>query len=454
MLLIIKLLRMKLTITNFISRLSKLLLIGLIWLMFSVAEVKADMQVVCPNSDPAHTNTGSSCTITSSETKLFFADDLLFPGMTLSQNLVVQNLDVDESCALSMTVENNPPVETYDLASALWAAIHDASYTYFGQESSGEATALATYADLYNAGSISLGTILPSYTNTFVWLATLDGETVGNEYQGKKTVFDFSLDFSCGVAPILTHSNGGDAGSTSLASPPVCNDPAPSSAPANLIIVSAGTNTVTLSWDPVSPVTHYALIFTRSDGEMYGANDIGNVTSYVINNLAPDAYTFEVMGVNGCMPGDRASVVGTIRGVPVEGRPVGPEGEILGVTADEELPGDREEQINDIFGQVSGVTTCTQLKYFLPWIILIIQAIATLASEYLQKRKHILTKYLVALTIAGISILVFYLLRECDCYTQPSFLAWICKWYWLAALLIAALVRLVGYGFIDEVETE
>jgi len=165
--------------------------------MFSVAEVKADMQVVCPNSDPAHTNTGSSCTITSSETKLFFADDLLFPGMTLSQNLVVQNFDEDESCALTMAVVSNDPAEVYDLASILWAAIHDASYTYFGQESSGEATALATYADLYNIGSISLGTILPSSSQTFVWLATLDGETVGNEYQGKKTVFDFAADATC-----------------------------------------------------------------------------------------------------------------------------------------------------------------------------------------------------------------------------------------------------------------
>jgi hypothetical protein len=108
-----------------------------------------------------------------------------------------------------------------------------------------------------------------------------------------------------------------------------------------LRITSAGMNTVTLAWDGVSPVDHYALIFTRqSDGAQYGSTNIGNVNSYKINGVSGGAqYTFEVFGVNGCAPGPRATVTSRkIIGRVLTQRPTGADQQVLG--ADDEVATD------------------------------------------------------------------------------------------------------------------
>jgi len=137
-----------------------------------------------------------------------------------------------------------------------------------------------------------------------------------------------------------TTSNGGGGGGggtgpvSNTAQPPVCSATSPSGTP-NVTIVSTGTNTVTLSWTAVSPVTHYGLYFRRnSDGAEYGATNIGNVTTYTITNLSgQDSYTFQVFGVNDCAPGPRGQAGSSqISGPILTGRPVGAGGQVLGVS--------------------------------------------------------------------------------------------------------------------------
>lgn len=439
------------------NKLVKSFFLTILALAFSVSAVKAEMLVVCPNSNPADQNTGVSCEIKAGS-PLFDNSTLLMPGMTLSQNLVVQNQDLDESCNLSMEVNRNNKLEDFDLADVLWTAIYAGNTAYFGEVSAQQATGLANLTDLYNSSTLSLGTLLPDSSQTFIWLVTLDGESVGNEYQGKQADFNFSLNFACGVPPVETQAetssgqvNGLSTESFSPASPPVCNAQAPGQAPSNLIVTNVGPNTVSLSWGEVTPVTHYALVFTRSDGEVYGANNIGNVTDYTINNLAPGfTYTFEVLGVNDCQPGGRAIVTSpAIGGAVVEGRPVGPEGEVLGV-AEEESQTQETTQV-DKQGEVAGLVTCIKIKYFLPWIVLAVQAVLILLSEYIQRKKHHWLKILILGLLTAGSILIFNLLKECNCYLDLSLLAWFCRWYWVAAVVVTLILKVMSYIFIEEV---
>ena len=92
-------------------------------------------------------------------------------------------------------------------------------------------------------------------------------------------------------------------------------------------ITNTGTNTVSLSWSAVSPVTHYGIAFTRNgDGAQYGSSNVGNVTSYTVSNLSgQDSYTFQVSGVNDCAPGPISGGAGTgvVAGPVIEANPTG-----------------------------------------------------------------------------------------------------------------------------------
>ncbi len=447
---------MKLSIKSLNTKLLTGLLLSTVYLLATFQPVQADLTVVCPNSDLSAQKAQVICQLQAGE-RLFDDSTLLMPGITLKQNLVVQNQDQDEPCALTMAVTRTDLAEKLDLANILWLAIYDAAQTYFGQVEAGQATNLKTLHNLYQVGPLSLGTILPNSSQTFTWLATLDGETVGNEYQGKASNFDLALNFVCGVEPTSAPDSptgqvsGVSTSNSGPASPPVCSDSKPSQAPANLQITASGNNSVSLSWSAVSPVTHYALIFTRNDGEVYGANNIGNVTNYTINNLAPGfSYIFEVLAINGCQPGDRAQVSSAvIGGIAVVGRPVGPSGEVLGVTQGEklqEVPSVEAEKL----GEVAGLTTCVKTKYFLPWIILAIQVILIILFEYWQRKNRNWLKHLIVVAVTGLSILAFYLLKECNCYLNLSLLAWFCQWYWVAASVLTGLLRVIAYIFIEE----
>ncbi len=112
--------------------------------------------------------------------------------------------------------------------------------------------------------------------------------------------------------PAVGGTSGGTSPAPNEARPPMCTENAPAAAP-QLQILSKTSTTVTLGWNSIDPVTHYTLSFTRnSDGAQYGASDIGKNTVYTVNFLNPgETYTFEVFGVNGCMPGPRSNKVST-----------------------------------------------------------------------------------------------------------------------------------------------
>jgi hypothetical protein len=257
-------------------------------------------------------------------------------------------------------------------------------------------------------------------------------------------------------------SSGGsnNSGSTTPATPPVCSATAPT-AVSNLRITNQGTNSVTLAWNAASPTSHYALIFTRvSDGEQYGASNIGNTTSYTINGISGQAqYRFEVFGVNDCQPGDRATITSTtIAGPVLATRPTGNGGQVLGATTDaefaEEIAATEEEptpspkpspKVAVAAPQVLGATTeiCTQGSPWLPIIFLVAQLIFLATIEYVYRTDKGYTRYALAAGITVASIGLFYLLGGCAC-DPASWQGMLCQWFWIPAVLVGVLTRLVG----------
>jgi hypothetical protein len=306
--------------------------------------------------------------------------------------------------------------------------------------------------------------------NYYVVATMVDSGVPQNQYQGAMVEFDLNMGLQ--LTPIPPDSNGGDGegnsssdGSGGPASPPVCHDDVPTTAP-SVTITNVGTNTVTLTWTAVSPVSHYALIFTRtSDGEQYGSTNIGNVTEFTVTNLSGGAnYSFEVFGVNGCAPGPRGTAgSGTVPGPFIGGRPLGG-GQVLGDDTTEEEDEETEQAAEETdqqsededAGLVAGAVDdqCQPWRFYVPWILLVSQGLLVLVNEYYFKKDHGLTKHFVTIGITLASIFLFYLLRSCPCYESGSLwiLVWLCTWYWLVAAAGTIGLRLISYAFIEEVE--
>jgi hypothetical protein len=214
----------------------------------------------------------------------------------------------------------------------------------------------------------------------------------------------------------FTQPGNGGTSAPGGASAPVCTDNAPGSAPANFRVTSSGNNTVTLAWESVSPATHYGLAFTRnSDGAQYGASNIGNVTSYTINGISGgDAYTFEVFGVNGCAPGQRARIASQrVIGRVLTTRPVGQDGTVLGietVALDEASESAELKPAIDTSVQIAGATnTATCVDPWWRWLVPLIQLIVVSLVVILRTKQGSRTQQIVLIgTLSAVAGLVVW----------------------------------------------
>ncbi len=425
-------------------------------------EVQAvrDLKVACPST--------GTCTITapsSAPYQVFDATDVFYPGADpVSQYVQVSNTS-SQNGYVAFEVDNyeqssggrTVPTD-FDFGDSIdiniyRGSVDPANLVYGG----------VTLSEFRDDGYFTIDTSSAGQTTQYFLVAemkpTMGSPVVDNYYQGGRSEFDLRVGLELQALPPSSgggDGSGGTVAGTSTAQPPTCEADAPSSAP-SLSITNVGTNTVSLSWTAVSPVTHYALVFTRvSDGEQYGSTNIGNVTSYTVTNLSGgDSYTFEVFGVNDCAPGPRSGGIstGNVPGPFIAGRPTGPGGEVLGVTDEEASP--TPEATESTGGEVAGATDeiCGVSKLYIPWILLIAQLIFLLVTEYFFKADKKWTKYYIATGITLASIVIFYLIRECQCYDSWSWLVWLCKWYFVVSILLTLLMRTIGYAFIEEIES-
>jgi hypothetical protein len=198
------------------------------------------------------------------------------------------------------------------------------------------------------------------------------------------------------ATPDNNSSNNGPVANN--ATPPVCNATTPT-AVTNLQVINARANTVTLAWNSVTPVTHYALIFTRlSDGAKYGSTDIGFGTTYTITNISGgDTYKFEVFGVNDCAPGQSATITQFVGGGIILGRPAGQGGQVLGVNTATESGAIATPSTATPMVLGSNTATCQE-----PWwriIFIVLTSVSPLLLELLKKKKSLKNKFVFSLLI-------------------------------------------------------
>jgi len=95
-------------------------------------------------------------------------------------------------------------------------------------------------------------------------------------------------------------------------------------------------------------------------------------------------------------------------------------------------------------GETKGVAEeCLAERPYLPWILLILQAIILLLIEFFSDKSQVKRKRILAVLVTLTSIILFYLLRDCHCYSLGTFLAWLCKWYWLVAILFTLILKTI-----------
>lgn len=122
-------------------------------------------------------------------------------------------------------------------------------------------------------------------------------------------------------------AGGGDGG----AAPYSCGAVVPTVAPTLTSVSPIGSGQMTVLWTPVSPITHYSLVYGPSAGNyLYGVSNTGNVTTFTVGELDPGKnYCFAVRGVNDCAPGPLSNEV--CSGGQVLGAAIG-EGQVLGLS--------------------------------------------------------------------------------------------------------------------------
>lgn len=111
--------------------------------------------------------------------------------------------------------------------------------------------------------------------------------------------------------PSSNNSGGGNSNSGG-SSAPSCNNEAPK-APYIVSAVTSGKNEITLNWTkPAGNVTHYSVAYgVIKNKPLYGASNIGNVTSFKVKGLSGGGtYFFIVKAVNDCTPSVASNEVG------------------------------------------------------------------------------------------------------------------------------------------------
>lgn len=429
-----------------------LIILGGLWGKQQVL-ASPDLTVTCQDS--------GDCSINPDNTPLF-DEGSWYPGASQAKVVRIHN-DTSEGSLVAIELQNYS--DSNDLGGVIDLQIHR------GDSDGPLVYGPISLQDLNTNGYADFDDLSAGETQDYFMLVAMR-TTAGNAYQNSFIRFDLNIghelvDDEGDVGDDVgtdSPDNGTVAGTTTTttttaASPPECTATPPSSAPA-LSLVGTTPNTVSLSWTAVSPVTHYALVFERvSDGAMYGSTDIGNVTEYVVSNLSGgENYIFRIQGVNDCAPGPWSNDVasGLVAGPVITTPPTGPTGEVLGVDdPDEDREDDRdpsELEAGLVAGQVEGVfdDQCTATVWWLLILILVAQLLGLLLLEWWWREQPGKTKLMVGLIITASAVALLWLWRDCDCYAVGSWLVWLCEWFWLVAVGIAGLTRLVGYGLFED----
>jgi hypothetical protein len=161
-----------------------------------------------------------------------------------------------------------------------------------------------------------------------------NGGNTGGDVTPTPTTVQDSVPTPTPTPTTTSNNNGGSSGSSNNhPKPQQCTATKPGTPSVTSVNRTSGS-TVTITWTAVSPVTSYAISYGTSKGNyQYGVPSTGNVTSFAIGGLDPNAtYYFSVRAINDCMPGD-SSNEGSTGGQVLGAASIGG-GEVLGATTD------------------------------------------------------------------------------------------------------------------------
>jgi len=170
---------------------------------------------------------------------LFFETNIL-PGHNVTRTLTITNTNETDDCSAYINTKNeNDP---NNLASRLWTVLKNDTTDIYGVSNGlGHATNNKNLTDIFGAGDISLGTVPVGSSKIFTWTVTFD-PNAGNEYQARKTVYDFDAIISCGSEPTPTST------------------PLPNPTPGG---GGGTTTTTTTATSPFLPITQFVTLLPR-----------------------------------------------------------------------------------------------------------------------------------------------------------------------------------------------
>jgi hypothetical protein len=351
---------------------------------------------------------GSECT-KSSELPLF-SENNIYPGFSVSQNFSVNNKR-SGPCHLKFKAASTTQLPDI-LSKQLLINIDGENGYNFGPYRLNELLDPSKPA-------ISLGHVNKGDINDYIWSVVFDDDST-NEYQNQKSAFDISINFEC-------DEESADNPSSVTNNPPSnqgtseCTMSTPQ-APTHLVANRLDSGNISLTWDhSVSNHTGYLIAYGTSPGNyLYGAPDVGNVTSLTVQGLTYGAqYCFYVRSLNGCMPGGRTPEYCVNPGstvIPANNVPTGFQPQVLGET--DTTPSEETD------GNVKGVLDLKD-KTYLPLLFILAFILNTLILS-INRNLSILTLLISLLAYFGDK----YFIGKYTCSIETF-----CRYFWVGSIL-------------------
>lgn len=355
------------------------------------------------------------------------------PGLSATKSFTVKNLG---SSLHTVSIEATNTSQTGNIADVFLFKITEGNKTRYGEANS------KTLRNFWDDGQISLSN-LDGRKNTTYDLTITMLFSAGNEYQGKKAVFDLIIGF-VDIPYKVVITGARDVSGTTAAT---CSDTPPSSAP-TLTSAIPGVNSVTLTWTQAGdPISYYLVAFgTTSGSYTYGNPNVGakGTNSYTISGLSGGiTYYFVVRAGNGCAPGPFSNELSaTPTGGFLTSIPSGFAPEILGIaTPEAELTTTPSGILTTPKGKIEGEKAPSKCQTCLWWQILLGEFIALILYYYLILKKYsqkIKKPSLISLIIPTITYLIFLWLNK-NCLTNFIFIKstfFFCRYFLVFDLLV------------------
>lgn len=365
------------------KKIIKFLLVLSLFFVFAGSVRAVDLTVTCDKN---------GCT--SSPDGALFSEDNLYPGKEITKIVRAEN---DYSEARDFAVEMVKLISSDELEKIMTIEIKDLTDNSLVYSSN----VIANFANTYNL----LSSINSSASKNYQFTVSIPF-WVGNDYQDK----DLSFDLNLGFEALVVDGDGGN-GVSPNPTPTGCIDLMPGEI--DDLGASAGTNTVTLSWPAPTNVDNYSIRYGITSGTyLYGATNIGNVTSYVVSGLSANtAYYFQVVPINGCQSGNwsnevNATPTGTVFGVTTEGNPPPAEGFEEGeVQGKQTEPGQIEGGEQTVKQEVRGETVSQKNCYW--WLVFGLLGLAINTIYVYLNKKNLKQEKRRWIVPAVISLLIF-----------------------------------------------